>query len=71
MAQGQSSVFVVVRRATMREEAWQLARIFASMGAAEEYVEMVSLGDQWETTIQCETVWNDGLLTSTGVTAPA
>jgi hypothetical protein len=57
-------VFVVVRRSTMREEAWQLARLFTNIGAAEEYQEMVQLGDQWETTIQCQRLWNDGLLTS-------
>lgn len=64
MSKKKNVVFVVVRRATMREEAWQLARIFASMEAAEEYQEMVQLGDQWETTIQAQNVWNDGLLTS-------
>jgi len=57
-------VFVVVRRSTVREEAWQLARLFTNIGAAEEYQEMVQLGDQWETTIQTHNVWNDGLLTA-------
>lgn len=58
------TVFVVVRRPSQRDGAWQLGRIFASMEAAEEYQEMVQLGDQWETTIQAQTVWKDGLLTS-------
>ena len=57
-------VFAVVRRSTMREEAWQLARLFTNIQAAEEYQEMVNLGDQWETTSPTQRLWNDGLLTS-------
>lgn len=60
----ENQVFVVVRRHIGTDNAWQLARIFASIGAAEEYQEMVQLGDAWETSIQCQTVWKDGLLTS-------
>lgn len=60
----ENQVFVVVRRHIGSDNAWQLARIFASIGAAEEYQEMVQLGDAWETSIQAHNVWNDGLLTS-------
>jgi hypothetical protein len=59
-----NTVFVVYRRSTKREEPWLLARIFSNMEAAEEYMELVNLGDSWETCVQVEVVWNEGLLSS-------
>ena len=64
MEQVQDMVFVVVRRQKVQDQAWQLARIFKTLDAADEYVEHVQLGDTWETSVRAENVWNDAFLTS-------
>jgi hypothetical protein len=57
-------VFVVVRRPKGADNAWQLGRIFTTRDAADEYMEHVQLGSEWESSCHVENVWNDAFLTS-------